>query len=124
MREENRGKERTGRPLSFCHIGTPFLPISGAFAILLESLLLLSEIFMVVYYYHDRRPGQILKTKVCVLGVREEQAANSSGAKQRKWKKAYRPALEGDLREPPEANLAAAFAAAGKKITVWDSRIP
>ena len=36
------------RPLSFRHIRTPFLPVFGSFAVLLEPLLLLAKIVVIV----------------------------------------------------------------------------
>lgn len=40
-------------PLSFSNIWTPFLPISEAIVVLLETLLFLGEVFVVVDYNHD-----------------------------------------------------------------------
>jgi hypothetical protein len=47
--------ELTGRPLTFCNIGTPFLPVPRPCAILLESFLLLTEVLVIIDENHDWR---------------------------------------------------------------------
>lgn len=47
--------ELTGRPLTFCNIGTPFLPVPLPCAILLESFLLLTEVLVIIDENHGWR---------------------------------------------------------------------
>lgn len=54
------GVERTGGPLSLGDVGTPFLPVLGSLAILLQTLLLLTENLCVVDVDHG--------DAVCPLG--------------------------------------------------------
>jgi hypothetical protein len=42
----------TSCPLSLSNIGTPLLPVMGAFPILLEALLFLGKVLLVVNYDH------------------------------------------------------------------------
>lgn len=49
-------KARRGRltrcPLAFGNIGPPSLPVSGAFAVLLEALFLFAEVFLILNENH------------------------------------------------------------------------
>lgn len=53
MRSQPAGSlEHTCRPLSFCDIGPPFLPVAGALAVFLEALLLLCHVLLPVDQHH------------------------------------------------------------------------
>lgn len=48
----------TGGPLSLSNIGSPFLPVLRAIAILLETLLLLGKVLVAVEDNHGRGSGR------------------------------------------------------------------
>lgn len=49
---KNEAVQRTGGPLSLGDVGTPFLPVLGPLAVLLQTLLLLTENLCVVDVDH------------------------------------------------------------------------
>lgn len=85
-------KVRTCCPLSFGNVGAPFLPVFGSLAILLETPLLLGEVFVTVKDNHGGpRSGQRAVKHVTSIGWRGEkieaqQEKNGNSSLQRRRK--------------------------------------